>query len=210
MGYKSPIRSPGSHDRFRLVEGKDTLFSPGIVVEAKLEPRAVEIQDMQQPGFAGAIAVQRLEKIWTGTYRYKLWSSADYEADKAFVAILRAGMKKGNAPTGILGQGRRARVWRLSDPRLQGLDVVNVLVESVGALDGGGPGRPWTREIKFHEYKKPVQLPLLKVEPTAADSEIDRQTAAQDAQNKALTAQLDAMIKSGPTGLSAFLAGLGG
>ena len=197
MGYKSPIRSPGSHDRFRLVDGKDTLYSPGILTEAKLEPRAVEIQDMQQPGFAGAIAVQRLEKIWTGTYRYKLWTTADYDADKAFVAVLRAGMRKGNAPTGILGQGRRARVWRLSDPRLQGLDVVSVLVEHIGSLEIGGPGKPSTREVRVHEYKKPVQLPLLKVEPTEADKAFERESKALEAERKALEAQLAAAKKAG-------------
>lgn len=197
MGYRSPLRSPFSHDHFRLVDGKSTLYSPGIIAEAKLEPRTVEIQDMQQPGFAGAIAVQRLEKIWTGTYRYKLWSSADYEYDKQFVAELRAGMKKGNAPTGILGQGRRARVWRLSDPRLQGLDVVNVLVEHIGTLEIGGPGKASTREIKFHEWKKPIQLPLLKVEPTEADKAFERESKALEAERKSLEVQLAALKKAG-------------
>ena len=134
MGYKSPIQSPLSHDKFRLVEGKDTLYCPGTIPVdgAKLDPRAVEIQDMQQPGFAGSVALQKLEKIWTGTYRYRMWTQAEYVDDRAFIKILRAGMKKGQSATGPFGSGRRARVWRLSDPRIADLDIVFVTVEHIG------------------------------------------------------------------------------
>ncbi len=197
MGYKSPIQSPLSHDKFRLVEGKDTLYCPGTIPVdgAKLDPRAVEIQDMQQPGFAGSVALQKLEKIWTGTYRYKMWTQAEYIADKAFVKILRAGMKKGQSATGPFGSGRRARVWRLSDPRIADLDIVFVTVEHIGTLEPKGAGK-WEREVKFHEWKKPIQLPLLKVESTAADKLADRETALKEAEVKALAAQLAAMKKA--------------
>jgi hypothetical protein len=146
---------------------------------------------MQQPGFAGSVALQKLEKIWTGTYRYKMWTQAEYLEDKQFVKILRAGMKKGQSATGPFGSGRRARVWRLSDPRIADLDIVYVTVEHIGTLEPKGAGK-WEREIKFHEWKKPIQLPLLKVESTAADKEADRQIALQLAQNKALEAELKA------------------
>jgi hypothetical protein len=189
VGFKSPIRSPLSYDSFRLVEGTDTLYSPGTITDAKLEPRAVEIQDMQQPGFAGSVALQKLEKIWTGTYRRKLWTQSDYDADERFVSILRAGMKKGSSATGPFGKGRRARVWRISDPRLKGLDISFVTVEHIGPIETKGAGK-WEREIKFHEWKKPIQLPLLKVDATAADTEADRKIALQVAENKALEAQL--------------------
>lgn len=197
MGYKSPIQSPLSHDKFRLVEGKDTLYCPGVVPPdgAKLDPRAVEIQDMQQPGFAGSVALQKLEKIWTGTYRYRMWTQAEYLADKEFVKILRAGMKKGQSATGPFGSGRRARVWRLSDPRIADLDITYVTVEHIGTLEPKGAGK-WEREIKFHEWKKPIQLPLLKVDATSADKEADRQIALQAAENKALLAQLAAAKKA--------------
>jgi hypothetical protein len=155
MGYKSPIQSPLSHNKFRLTEGKDTLYCPGTIPidGAKLDPRAVEIQDMQQPGFAGSVALQKLEKIWTGTYRYKMWTQAEYLEDKQFVKTLRAGMKKGQSATGPFGSGRRARVWRISDPRLADLDVTFVTVEYIGTLEPKGAGK-WEREIKFHEWKK--------------------------------------------------------
>lgn len=197
MGYKSPIQSPLSYDKFRLVEGKDTLYCPGVVPPdgAKLDPRAVEIQDMQQPGFAGAVALQKLEKIWTGTYRYKMRTQAEYVDDKAFVKILRAGMKKGQSATGPFGSGRRARVWRLSDPRIAELDIVFVTVEHIGTIEPKGAGK-WEREIKFHEWKKPIQLPLLKVDATSADKEADRRIALQVAENKATEAQLAAAKKA--------------
>jgi hypothetical protein len=193
MGYKSPIQSPLSYDKFRLVEGKDTLYCPGTIPVdgAKLDPRAVEIQDMQQPGFAGSVALQKLEKIWTGTYRYKMWTQAEYLEDKQFVKTLRAGMKKGQSATGPFGSGRRARVWRLSDPRIAELDIVFVTVEHIGTIEPKGAGK-WEREVKFHEWKKPIQLPLLKVESTAADKEADRLIGLQAAENKALAAQLAA------------------
>lgn len=197
MGYKSPIQSPLSHDKFRLVEGKDTLYCPGTIPidGAKLDPRAVEIQDMQQPGFAGSVALQKLEKIWTGTYRYKMWTQAEYLEDKQFVKTLRAGMKKGQSATGPFGSGRRARVWRISDPRLADLDVTFVTVEHIGTLEPKGAGK-WEREIKFHEWKKPIQLPLLKVDSTSADKEADRLIALQVAENKALQTQLAAAQKA--------------
>jgi hypothetical protein len=193
VGYKSPIQSPLSYDKFRLVEGKDTLYCPGTIPVdgAKLDPRAVEITDMQQPGFAGSVALQKLEKIWTGTYRYKMWTQAEYLEDKQFVKTLRAGMKKGQSATGPFGSGRRARVWRLQDPRIADLDIVFVTVEHIGTLEPKGAGK-WEREIKFHEWKKPIQLPLLKVESTAADKEADRLIGLQAAENKALAAQLAA------------------
>lgn len=197
MGYKSPIQSPLSHDKFRLVEGKDTLYCPGTIPVdgAKLDPRAVEIQDMQQPGFAGSVALQKLEKIWTGTYRYRMWTQAEYVDDRAFIKILRAGMKKGQSATGPFGSGRRARVWRLSDPRIADLDIVFVTVEHIGTLEPKGAGK-WEREVKFHEWKKPIQLPLLKVESTAADKEADRLIALAAAENKALAAALAAAQKA--------------
>lgn len=210
MGFKPPINSPLSYNRFRLVEGKDTLYSPGTLQDPKLGSRVVEIQDSQQPGFAGAVAIQRLEKIWTGTYRYKLWSSADYAEDIEFVKILRAGMKKGNAPTGSLGQGRRARVWRLSDPRLRGLDIATVLVESIGPLEIGGPGKPSYREIVFHEWKKPIQLPLLKVTPIEADTEFEKQAKALDAERASLNQQLEVAKNAKPFSLSDLTGGLFG
>ena len=198
MGYKSPIQSPLSYDKFRIVEGKDTLYCPGTIPVdgAKLDPRAVEITDMQQPGFAGSVALQKLEKIWTGTYRYKMWTQAEYLADKAFIKILRAGMKKGQSATGPFGSGRRARVWRLQDPRIADLDIVFVTVEHIGTCEPKGAGK-WEREVKFHEWKKPVQLPLLKVESTAADKEADRLIGLQAAENKALATQL-AAAKAAP------------
>lgn len=198
MGYKSPIQSPLSHDKFRLVEGKDTLYCPGTIPVdgAKLDPRAVEIQDMQQPGFAGSVALQKLEKIWTGTYRYKMWTQAEYIADKAFIKILRAGQKKGQSATGPFGSGRRARVWRLSDPRIADLDIVFVTTEHIGTLEPKGAGK-WEREIKFHEWKKPVQLPLLKVESTPQDTEAERQVALEKAKNASLTEELRLMKLAG-------------
>jgi hypothetical protein len=202
MGYKSPIQSPLSHDKFRLVEGKDTLYCPGTIPVdgAKLDPRAVEIQDMQQPGFAGSVALQKLEKIWTGTYRYKMWTQAEYVADKEFVKILRAGMKKGQSATGPFGSGRRARVWRISDPRLADLDITFVTVEHIGTLEPKGAGK-WEREIKFHEWKKPIQLPLLKVDSTSADTDADRKNALLTAENKRLEARLAAMKNAKPKSL---------
>lgn len=196
MGYKSPIQSPLSHNKFRLVEGKDTLYCPGTIIDAKLDPRAVEIQDMQQPGFAGSVALQKLEKIWTGTYRYKMWTQAEYLEDKQFVKTLRAGMKKGQSATGPFGSGRRARVWRISDPRLADLDITFVTVEHIGTLETKGAGK-WEREIKFHEWKKPIQLPLLKVDSTSADTDADRKNALLTAENKRLEAQLAAQQKAG-------------
>ena len=198
MGYKSPIQSPLSYDKFRLVEGKDTLYCPGTIPVdgAKLDPRAVEITDMQQPGFAGSVALQKLEKIWTGMYRYKMWTQAEYIADKAFIKILRAGMKKGQSATGPFGAGRRARVWRLQDPRIADLDIVFVTVEHIGVCEPKGAGK-WEREVKVHEFKKSVQLPLLKVESTAADKEADRLIGLQAAENKALATQL-AAAKTAP------------
>ncbi len=192
MGFKSLIRSPASYNRFRLVDGKDTLYSPGTLIPGgqKLDPRAVEIQDMQQPGFAGSVALQKLEKIWTGVYRYKMWSQEDHDYDvNDFIPKLRAGMKKGNAATGPFGSGRRARVWQISDPRLKGLDVKHVTVEHIGPIEEKG-NLKWEREIKFHEWKKPIQLPLLKVEQTPADKEADKQTAALTAEREALTVEL--------------------
>jgi len=143
------------------------------------------------------VALQKLEKIWTGTYRRKLWTQLEYEEDERFVAILRAGMKKGQSATGPFGSGRRARVWRISDPRLKGLDVTFVTVEHIGPIEPKGAGK-WEREIKFHEWKKPIQLPLLKVDATAADTEADRRNATLAAEAKALQAQLDALKKANP------------
>lgn len=192
MGFKSPLRASASYNRFRLSEGSDTLFSPGIVPPggAKLGSREVEIQDMQQPGFAGSVALQKFEKIWVGEYTYEMWTQADHDYDvDTFVPKLRAGMKKGNSATGPLGTGRRARVWDLSDPRLKGLDIKKVTVEAIGPIDVIKPGK-WKRTVKLHEWKKPVQLPLLKVEATAADKEADRLNAQAAAEAKALTLEL--------------------
>ena len=190
MGYKSPLRSPRSYDKFRVSEGRDTLFSPGTVPPggAKLGSREVEIQDMQQPGFAGSVALQKLEKIWVGEYTYEMWSQAEHDYDvDVFVPKLRAGQKKGAATGGA--SARRARVWDLSDPRLKGLDVRKVTVEAIGPIEIIKPGK-WKRTVKFHEWKKPIQLPLLKVEPTQADKDADRQTAALTAERVALEADL--------------------
>lgn len=193
MGYKSLIRSPRSYDKFRISEGPNTLFSPGTIPPggSKLGSREVEIQDMQQPGFAGSVALQKLEKIWVGEYTYEMWSQAEHDYDvDIFVPKLRAGQKKGSSATGPFGSGRRARVWDLSDPRLKGLDVRKVTVEAIGPIEVIKPGK-WKRTVKFHEWKKPIQLPLLKVEPTSADKEADRKNAAAAAEAKALTAELE-------------------
>lgn len=198
MGFKSVLRAPGSYNKFRLSEGPDTLYSPGTVPPGgtKLDPRAVEIQDMQQPGFAGSVALQKLEKIWTGEYTYEMWSQSEHDYDvDTFVPKLRAGMRKGNSATGPFGSGRRARVWDLSDPRLKGLDVKKVTVEAIGSIEVIKPGK-WKRTIKFHEWKKPIQLPLLKVEPTAADKEADRLIAQANAEVKALQVELDKAKKA--------------
>ena len=122
-------------------------------------------------------------------------TQAEYVADKEFVKILRAGMKKGQSATGPFGSGRRARVWRISDPRLADLDITFVTVEHIGTLEPKGAGK-WEREIKFHEWKKPIQLPLLKVDSTSADKEADRLIALQVAENKALQTQLAAAQKA--------------
>ena len=206
MGYKSLINSPTSRDKFRLTEGKDSLYSPGTLEPdgQALDARIVEIQDAQQPGFAGSVAIQKLEKIWTGTYKYKIWTTADSTEDKRFVAILRAGMKKGASPTGPLGRGRRARVWRLSDPRLDGLDISFVTVESIGPQVWKKAG-VYTGEIKLHEWKKPIQLPLLKVEPTAADTEVDRRTKLEEEERKANEAQLKELQNAKPVSISDLL-----
>jgi len=198
VGFKSPLRASASYNRFRLSEGSDTLFSPGIVPPggAKLGSREVEIQDMQQPGYAGSVALQKFEKIWVGEYTYEMWSQADHDYDvETFIPKLRAGMKKGNSATGPLGTGRRARVWDLSDPRLKALDIKKVTVEAIGPIDVIKPGK-WKRTIKLHEWKKPVQLPLLKVEATAADKEADRLNAQAAAEAKALTLELEKAKKA--------------
>jgi hypothetical protein len=200
VGFKSLLRASSSYNRFRVSEGPDTLYSPGMIPPggAKLGSREVEIQDMQQPGFAGSVALQKLEKIWVGEYTYEMWSQADHDYDvDVFIPKLRAGMKKGNSATGPLGTGRRARVWALSDPRLKGLDVKNVTVEAIGPIDVIKPGK-WKRTVKFHEWKKPIQLPLLKVEATAADKEADRLNAQAAAEVKALNAELDKLKKAAP------------
>jgi hypothetical protein len=124
-----------------------------------------------------------------------MWTNAEYRYDREFVRILRAGMKKGQSATGPFGSGRRARVWRISDPRLAEHDVTIVTVDHIGAIEPKGAGK-WEREIKFHEWKKPIQLPLLKVESTAADKEADRLIALQVAANKALETQLAAAKKA--------------
>jgi hypothetical protein len=191
VGFKSPLRASASYNRFRLSEGSDTLYSPGIVPPggAKLGSREVEIVDMQQPGFAGSVALQKLEKIWVGEYTYEMWTQADHDYDvETFVPKLRAGMKKGNSATGPLGTGRRARVWDLSDPRLKGLDIKKVTVEAIGPIDVIKPGK-WKRTVKLHEWKKPVQLPLLKVEQTPEDNIADRNNAMAKAELKTLTAE---------------------
>jgi len=198
MGYRSPNQGPELFNRIVLTSGSDVLVSPGVLIpDIKLDPRAVEIQDMQQPGQAGSVSLQRLEKIWTGVYTYRLWSQADHNADVAFVKILRAGMKKGTSPTGVLGQGRRARVWKLGDPRLSGLDVKDVLIEHISPLVLSGKGGAWQREIKLHEYKKPIPLPLLKVEPTAADKAFERDAKALEAERNSLKEELDKLKKAG-------------
>lgn len=200
MGFKSPLRASASYNRFRLSEGSDTLYSPGIVPPggAKLGSREVEIVDMQQPGFAGSVALQKLEKIWVGEYTYEMWSQADHDYDvETFIPKLCAGMKKGNSATGPFGSGRRARVWELSDPRLKALDIKKVTVEAIGPIDVIKPGK-WKRTVKLHEWKKPVQLPLLKVEATAADKEADRLIAQANATAKALNSDLEKAIKATP------------
>jgi len=200
VGFKSPLRASASYNRFRLSEGSDTLFSPGIVPPggAKLGSREVEIQDMQQPGFAGSVALQKTEKIWVGEYTYEMWTQSDHDYDvDEFIPKLRAGMKKGNSATGPLGTGRRARVWDLSDPRLKGLDIKKVTVEAIGPIDVIKPGK-WKRTIKLHEWKKPVQLPLLKVEATAADKEADRLIAQANTEAKALRADAEKAKTAAP------------
>ena len=182
-----------------MSEGSDTLYSPGIVPPggAKLGSREVEIQDMQQPGFAGSVALQKFEKIWVGEYTYEMWTQADHDYDvETFIPKLRAGMKKGNSATGPLGTGRRARVWDLSDPRLKGLDIKKVTVEAIGPIDVIKPGK-WKRTVKLHEWKKPVQLPLLKVVPVPGEAKIDMDIKALDAEAKTLTVDLAKNIKAG-------------
>jgi hypothetical protein len=125
-----------------------------------------------------------------------MWTQAEYLEDKQFVKTLRAGMKKGQSATGPFGSGQRARVWRISDPRLADLDITFVTVEHIGTLETKGAGK-WEREIKFHEWKKPIQLPLLKVDSTSADKEEDRKIALIDAENKTLRAQFAAQQKAG-------------
>ena len=69
-------------------------------------------------------------------------------------------------------------------------------VEHIGTLEPKGAGK-WEREVKFHEWKKPVQLPLLKVDATSEDKEADRRNAVQLAANAATAAELAAARKAG-------------
>lgn len=192
----SPIDKPRTYDFFLLISDPDQFYSPGPISEAKLDPRAVEIADQQQPGFAGAIAVQKLEKIWTGTYTYRLWSTAHFADDKRFVATLRAGMKKGGRPTGPIGTGRRARVWQLYDARIIGLDIRDVMVEEIHPIVQVPGKQLWTRTIKFHEWKRPVQLPLLPVQQTETEKALEREIKATEAERRSLGAELVQMKKA--------------
>ncbi|MFO0588839.1 MAG: hypothetical protein U0441_14915 [Polyangiaceae bacterium] len=153
------------------------------VVRTSGGDRSQKVEQQQQPGYAGAFTMVKLEDMATVSYRIECVDKAARDAVKPFLEVLRKGQKQRPKPA----------VYRFSDPALEHNEIRSVVVQSIGG---------WTRDEKRNLYSVDLVLAEWKKRvpvggPTAprAKTDIEKQIEALNDENKKLASRLDAMNK---------------
>lgn len=145
--------------------------------------RSQKVEQQQQPGFAGAFTLVKLEDMATVSYRIECADKPAWEAVIPFLQVLRKGMRQRPKPA----------QYRFSDPALEHNEIRSVVVQSIGGLTKTDPSGLWSVEVTFAEWKKRVPVGG----PTAPrdDSEFDNKVKGLNARDAAADKAYDAMKK---------------
>jgi len=163
----------------------DDVPIPGTrVVRTQGGDRQMKVEQQQQPGFAGAFTIVKIEEMAALSYAIECADKAARDAVKAWLPAMRAAQKKRPKPT----------AFRFYDPALEHNEIKNVVVQQIGGWTKDDKSGKWTVTIAFAEWKK--RVPIGGGAAPRAKTEIEKQIEEQNAQGKALRAQLDALGKS--------------
>jgi hypothetical protein len=173
----NPLDNPTAFDTFAL----DGISPPGLTMLKGGGNRKDKFENQQAPGFAGAFTVFRMEEISAIDYEIVVWTPEHFEKLRSFLDLLNTGRKK-----------RPPKIWKLTDPRVAHNNITDVCVVDVSALQRVGPGK-YSLGIAFTEYRK--RKPYGGA-PKRAKSELEKKVEAQNEENKALRAQLEAAEKA--------------
>lgn len=145
--------------------------------------RSQKVEQQQQPGFAGAFTLVKIEDMATVSYRIECADKPARDAVRSFLEVLRKGQK----------QRPRPAVYRFSDPALEHNEIRSVVVSSLGGWTKADPSGLWSVEVTFSEWKK--RVPVGGAAAPRAKTDTEKQIEALNEQNKQLEKQLAAMNK---------------
>lgn len=110
--------------------------------------RSMKVEQQQQPGFAGAFTIVKIEDMATITYRIDCADKPARDAVKAWLPAMRAAQKARPKPT----------AFAFYDPALEHNEIKNVIVQLVGGWDHNEKSGMWSVNITFAEWKKRVPV----------------------------------------------------
>lgn len=175
MAAPNPITHPRLFDRFTL----DGAPAPGGVTRIKSGGnRAMEYQEAQTPGEAGANLILRFQHVSRITYLIECWTKAHFAAFDPWIAGIMAGKDL-----------RPPRVYKLQDPRVAHNKINLLVFTECSAQMELAPGK-WGYEVSFGE--KPKQRPIGGAVKAPANA-VEAKIAALSAENKALDGKLAAL-----------------
>lgn len=162
----------------------DSIPIPGTrVVRTGGGERTMKVEQQQQPGFAGAFTLVKIEDMATVSYRIDCADKPARDAVNAWLPAMRAAQKSRPKPT----------VFRFYDPALEHNEIRNVIVQRVGGWQKDDKSGMWSVDVALAEWKK--RVPIGGAAGPRPKSDIEKQIEDLNAQNKALDAQLAALKK---------------
>lgn len=127
----------------------DNIPIPGTrVVRTGGGERTMKVEQQQQPGFAGAFTLVKMEDMATVSYRIDCADKPARDAVNAWLPAMRAAQKSWPKPT----------VFRLYDPALEHNEIRNVIVQKVGGWQKEYKSGMWSVDIALAEWKKRVPI----------------------------------------------------
>lgn len=175
MAAPNPITNPRLFDKFTL----DGNPAPGGVTRIKSGGnRAMEYQEAQTPGEAGANLILRFQHVSRITYLIECWTKAHFAAFDVWIA-------------GIMSDKdlRPPRVYKLQDMRVAHNRINLLVFTECSAQQELAPGK-WGYEVSFGEKPKRKAIGGAVKAPANA---VEAKIAALSAENKALDGQLAAL-----------------
>lgn len=170
----NPIANPLAFDRIEI----DDVVIPVQAIRTTGGDREVDVQQQQGPGYAGYFTLVKNELPSALTYQFVCISDKDFTNIDPWIAKFEAAIDK-----------RPVKVFKFKDNAVAHNKIKSVGVKKISALLKLGPGK-FAYEVDFYAYKKRVKIGGVAV---PGKTETDKLLEAQEASNKALEAQLQAM-----------------